>query len=548
MLGVVATATVILAGPAMIAGTATDGLRAAGFPGADLRIVGIRVADGWTGLRFDFAGTSGALEDATAFDLPMTGSVTLSGAVVVGLETLDGERLVTVRPVECLSAAGQSLTADGQPLVLQQGASLCADRDAPLLRWSTGRMSLAVELRAPRLEAPAQALRGDSIVLRLRQEDTGTAPMRDLAATVGRVEVVSKPAPIVPLAVTIRAQQAGDSPWAVSGSAKDGGKLLAASLRGSFDPAAGAGEMEISTGPIVLAPDGPGLAALSPLAAGMVEQVSGALSGKATIAWAADGMKTGGQARVKDLAGRSGPVTFAGVAGDVTLSSLMPPVIPKGQTVAVGLLDVGIPLTDGTLRFGYGRDGRLDVDRAQWRWAGGTLGAAPFAIAPAKPRGTVTLRADGIDAAKLLALVDIDGLEATGRLGGTLPISFDGERVIVDNGLLEAVAPGTLRYDPANPPAALKGEEGSPTGLLMGALTDFHYDTLRVTIDGQAGGELRAGLSVRGSNPSFYDGHPVALNLKLSGALDRILRQNLDVYQLPDRLRDRMTGFDQKDP
>ena len=246
------------------------------------------------------------------------------------------------------------------------------------------------------------------------------------------------------------------------------------------------------------------------------------------------------------------------------LANVMHPLVQhkaleQKQMVVTGAQGSTIVDADGTtyldamaglwcVNIGYGRDGRLDVDRAEWNWAGGLLRADPFELSPEKPKGRVTLHADRIDAAKLLDLIAVDGLAASGRLAGTLPVVFAGDRVTIDGGVLESSGPGTLSYDPAKPPPALKGEEGSPTAMLMGALTDFHYDTLRITIDGQAGGELSAGFSLRGSNPSFYDGYPVALNLKLSGALDRILRQNLDVYRIPDTLRDRMTGFDQKDP
>jgi hypothetical protein len=117
-------------------------------------------------------------------------------------------------------------------------------------------------------------------------------------------------------------------------------------------------------------------------------------------------------------------------------------------------------------------------------------------------------------------------------------------RARLEGAVFESSAPGSLRYAPANPPAGLSGPEGSPTALLMGALSDFRYESLRLSIDGEAGGELRAGLAVRGTNPTFYDGYPVALNLTLSGALDRILRQSLDAYHIPDAVRERMTGFD----
>ncbi len=540
-LGVVGLGGAILAGPALIGGIATELLRDTGFAGAEVTVTGLRIADGWDGLRLEFTAGSGPLEAAApTLELPMAGRVTLSGALRVGM---DGGTL-TVSPDGCLPAVVEKLTVSGQTLVLPQEATVCAAPDAPLLRWSPSVMTIAAEVKAPRLDVPASGLRADRLVLRLGQDGNG----RQADVTIATLTNTAKPGPVVPLAVTLHAAQEGERPWSIDGIAKDAKGLLSVTLTGSHDQTAGTGRVEAVAKPVVLAPDGPGLAAISPLAATFLQKASGTLSGKATIAWDAKGMTTAGQATVKGLAGVAGPVTVAGVAGTVALSSLSPPVIPAGQKLSIGLLDVGIPLTDGTLQFGYGRDGRLDVGRAEWRWAGGTLRADPFKLAPAAPKGTVTLHADGIDAAKLLELIAVDGLEASGRLAGTLPVVFADDTVTLNGGVLESAAPGTLRYDPANPPAALKGEEGSPTAMLMGALTDFRYDSLRITIDGQAGGELSAGLSLRGANPSFYDGYPVALNLKLSGALDRILRQNLDVYRIPDTLRDRMTGFDQKDP
>ncbi|CAO3422834.1 hypothetical protein [Azospirillum endophyticum] len=539
-LAVVGLGGAILAGPALIGGTATEMLRKAGFTGATVTITALRIADGWRGLRLEFSGDSGPLDAAAGtLDLPMSGRLTLSGPLVVGLEG----GAVTVTPAGCLPTKAERLTVTGQPLGLPQGAALCAAGEAPLLRWAPDALTVAAELQAPQLDAPASSLRAEKIVLRLELDGNG----RRVDGSVGRLTNSAKPMPVVPLGVTLQAAQARGGAWTIGGTAKGTNGLPTITFDGTHDQATGTGRLEAVVKPIRLVPDGPGLAAVSPLAATFLEKASGTLSGKATAAWNAKGLTTAGQAVVKDLAGAAGPVTVAGVSGTVVLSSLSPPVIPPGQKLSVGLLDVGIPLTDGTLLFGYGRNGRLDVDRAEWRWAGGVLRAEPFELKPDTPKGTVTLHADGIDAAKLLELIAVDGLEASGKLAGTLPVVFADETVTLNGGVLESAGPGTLRYDPAKPPAGLKGEEGSPTAMLMGALTDFRYDTLRITIDGQAGGELSAGFSLRGSNPSFYDGYPVALNLKLSGALDRILRQNLDVYRIPDTLRDRMTGFDQKD-
>lgn len=282
--------------------------------------------------------------------------------------------------------------------------------------------------------------------------------------------------------------------------------------------------------------------------AGTIAETMGTLTAKARLTWDGVALKAQGDLLLADLAGQFGPVSASGINGVLSFPSLFPPVIAAGQTLAVKLLDVGLPLTDGTLRFGYGAKGRLSVERAEWHWAGGILRADPFTIDPVAPRGTVTLRAEGVHLGPMLAMVAVDGLEASGTVSGRLPVRIGADSVHLNGGLLEADGPGTLRYDPENPPGFLKGEEGSPTALLMGALTDFRYDTLSATVEGQAGGELAVGIAIRGSNPAFYDGYPVALNLKVSGALDRILRQSLDTYRIPETVRDRMTEFQRRNP
>ncbi|MDQ2102014.1 YdbH domain-containing protein [Azospirillum isscasi] len=282
--------------------------------------------------------------------------------------------------------------------------------------------------------------------------------------------------------------------------------------------------------------------------AGTIAETVGTLTAKARLTWDGTALRAQGDLLLADVAGRFGPVSASGVNGVLSFPSVVPPVVAPGQTLAVKLLDIGLPLTDGTLRFGYGAKGRLSVERAEWHWAGGVLRAEPFAIDPVAPRGTVTLRAEGVHLGPMLAMVAVDGLDATGTVSGSLPVRIEADSVHLDGGRLEADAPGTLRYDPENPPGFLNGEEGSPTALLMGALTDFRYDTLSATVDGQAGGELAIGIAIRGSNPAFYDGYPVALNLKVSGALDRILRQSLDTYRIPETVRDRMTEFQRRNP
>jgi hypothetical protein len=326
-----------------------------------------------------------------------------------------------------------------------------------------------------------------------------------------------------------------------------GGVTLEA--KGTHDLATGAGKADLRLRPIAFRDGGPNPAVLALRDAAGVAPTAGKAAGRGQVAWSTAGIITSkGELLLEGVAGTLGPVAVGGVSGVLRLSSLVPPVLPGGQTLAVKLLDVGLPLTDGVVTFGLTRRGILDVDRAEWHWAGGVVRAKPFEIAPEAPKGTIELEAEGLDLGTVLALASVDGLDAVGRLRGTLPVRVAKGRVRLDGGVLEADAPGTLRYDPEHPPAGLASDPGSPTGMLLAALTDFRYESLQATVDGEAGGEMRVGLRIMGANPGFYGGHPVALNLKLSGALDRIVRQGLDTYRIPDAVRDRMLEFQGKGP
>ena len=63
--------------------------------------------------------------------------------------------------------------------------------------------------------------------------------------------------------------------------------------------------------------------------------------------------------------------------------------------------------------------------------------------------------------------------------------------------------------------------------------------------DRQAGGEMTVTMHVSGSNPDFYDGYPVEFNLNVSGALDRVLRDSLAGYRIPETIQERLNEFAQ---
>jgi hypothetical protein len=84
----------------------------------------------------------------------------------------------------------------------------------------------------------------------------------------------------------------------------------------------------------------------------------------------------------------------------------------------------------------------------------------------------------------------------------------------VEDAVLEAEAPGVLRFDSPEAAQTLSGA-GDHVDLLLRALRNFHYDTFTLTADKAADGETALLLSLAGRNPDVLEGYPFNLNIGL---------------------------------
>jgi len=115
-----------------------------------------------------------------------------------------------------------------------------------------------------------------------------------------------------------------------------------------------------------------------------------------------------------------------------------------------------------------------------------------------------------IDLARLLAFIDIAGLEGTGSLDILLPAGSDAQGVHIRNGTFRSTGPGRLVYS----------QEGmAASNIGMQALENFHYQELSGTVDYQSDGDYQITVRLNGKNPDLYGGHPIAFNLNINGSL-----------------------------
>src|SRR5262249_1223590 len=143
-------------------------------------------------------------------------------------------------------------------------------------------------------------------------------------------------------------------------------------------------------------------------------------------------------------------------------------------------------------------DNVVRFDEVSAQWAGGAFKVDPFQTPLTAPHFTTVASLKDVQLDQLLKLAGVDGLEATGAVSGQVPIRLDGDTIRIEGGVLKAVGPGILKYNPADPPAFLQGDSGGGAGILVQALTDFHYEDLSATMDGTVGQELTIGLKIKG--------------------------------------------------
>jgi hypothetical protein len=398
-----------------------------------------------------------------------------------------------------------------------------------------------VVLSGGAIESPAHQLRASGIGAEAHLSAGGLDPGRPIPISVGAIVHGGAPPWSAPLRLQGSVQPEGDRVTFDAKLAHTAG-AVEMRVRGQHDLASAKGHAQVALPPVDLAPGRLQPGQLSPWLGDMVEEVSGRLALDGTLGWGAgDRLGADLDLLVDGLAFTAGPARFEQVNGVIALDELMPPSTPPGQQLAVGLVDIGLPLSDGLLTFDL-EPGQLVMEQLRWRFAEGRIRAAPFTIGSEEIQFSTTLTAERLQLDEIFALAQLDGLTGEGTMHGTLPITVTGSEAIVEGGELVSDRPGWVRYRPDQAPQALQAA-GQNVNLLLQALENFRYEELRLTIDGRTDGEMDVGLHLKGANPDLYDGYPIEFNLTLEGALADVVRAGLAGYQIPERIREQMQGF-----
>lgn len=375
--------------------------------------------------------------------------------------------------------------------------------------------------------------------------ETDRPQIRATAQVVALPGVLAGKGPLYPLRLSLEAaastaaeQPLAETPIPFSLRLETATGLPLASAQGESLLVGNSGQARLRLEPLTFAPSGLQPEQILPILGGTVAQTSGRLSGSGRLSWK-DGTISPDISLALDKVSLSyGFLSLEEMTGVLRLTGFSPLRSPKGQEIAIARLQAGLPLANALATYHLDGTGGLVIERASLSLANGTISLENSRVQLSPLSGDLPLTVSDLDLAALATYGDLDGLSASGTLSGTIPLRLTNSDILIDHGTLTAQQPGTVRYRPSSPPAAL--QSGGSIDLLMSALDDFHYKSLTLSLNGAASGDLQAGLHLNGANPALYNGFPIELNLSLSGALSQLVSDTVQTTRVPEHLQKRV--------
>ncbi|MES1197524.1 MAG: YdbH domain-containing protein [Pseudomonadota bacterium] len=225
---------------------------------------------------------------------------------------------------------------------------------------------------------------------------------------------------------------------------------------------------------------------ITELARGLVDNVRGPVSATAEVNWSRDKLTATGHVRPEGISLSLATIpVIQDVRGDIYFDDLLLLQTAPGQEITVGLINPGVEVRNGRLRFQLLPAQRVAIEQAAFDFAGGTLSVAPTTIALGADETRFELRLSDVDVETLVTQMNFGDLRATGRVEGAFPLLLTTRTAFIQNGELHTTTPGTIAYV-----GQTGGENGGAAGVAFDALKSFRYNQLNLTLNGDISGDV----------------------------------------------------------
>ena len=253
---------------------------------------------------------------------------------------------------------------------------------------------------------------------------------------------------------------------------------------------------------------------------------------------------------VERLGGQYRDVELTGISTklNVAIEGLQRIAVSRPAEVAIASIQTGVDVTDLTLTVEGEWDLHeklplVEVRNIRCGLLGGTATSQGVRADLAYPPYGLTVLVRALDLHKILSLEQQKGLEGTGTLDGSIPVTVTSQGLTVKDGSFEARPPGgVIRYAASQEAARTVTQANANMQTVLQALSNFHYNVLQVGAQYAEGGTLQLQTRLEGKNPDQKKSPPIHFNLTVQENIPALLKSLRLVSDLEDSVRHRFSG------
>jgi hypothetical protein len=338
-------------------------------------------------------------------------------------------------------------------------------------------------------------------------------------------------------------------------TAFDAAVTLASRLEYTFATQAGSAHVQLS--PVQFDPSHLSWKKMVPLESFPIDVTGGHLSATALLTWGPEAgsrdqspvLQTGSATvMLEQLSGQYESIMVNGLTTTLNFHTAEADTItmPEPARVTIAAVQTGVEVTDLSLdlQLGLTLPATLEwvaLHNVSAAVFGGRATSEGGRLDVAHPDQTFPVKVEQLDLQQLLHLEQQKGIEGTGVLDGIIPVILTPTGVQVQDGILEARPPGgVLRYKPATETTQEVAPADSQLSLVLQALSDFHYNTLKLGIQYEENGTLKLTARLEGKNPDWQQGRPVHFNLTVQENIPALLKSLRVVQGIEQSLQEHL--------
>ena len=226
--------------------------------------------------------------------------------------------------------------------------------------------------------------------------------------------------------------------------------------------------------------------------------------------------------------------SFTLLAGKVTTT-------PSSEdNLSVDLIDTPTPISKLSIstHWSFNKNFKFSAEKLKGEILGGSF-SVPKLKWPLEHGHSVNVQLNSVDLEQILALDEKQGIVVTGNISGQLPVRFDGEKYIIENGELYNITNGLIQVMDSPAVEELKANN-TQLQLAFEALQNLHYHQLSSDVSMADDGYMLLETVIKGYNPDIENDVNLNLNLNydLMGLLESMsITQRLEENIIKDLQR-----------